>query len=238
MKCKDNEVQLFEIYNLFSKDTSKEALEQDVLIEKEFIDQRVDFSRIAFKDFRDELVSNHLGYAVEGHDGKEIGDLDEEFERQMYAIKYNGHEGYLDREIGHIVDYEIPVKRQDKESNIKVGLIDLMTETANKVYLINCKRMHSKESLLKTVFEIITKVNLISRKKLIADFTSKKGNTFQYYHTKDDIRPAILIFEGSRQHKELLETNPNSLVASLVYQYKVRVFVVKKQDTYGHYELL
>ena len=63
-------------------------------------------------------------------------------------------------------------------------------------------------------------------------------NRFNYYHTKDDIRPAILIFEGSRQHKELLVTNPNSLVASLVYQYKVRVFVVKQQDKYGRYELV
>ena len=238
MKFNEREYKLYEIYNLFSKDDNEEGLAHDKLVEEEFIKQRVDFSRIAFKDYRDNLVDNHEGYAVEGHDGKEIGDLDEEFERQMYAIKYNGLDGYLDREIGHIVDYEVPVKRQSKESDIKVGLIDLVTETASKVYLINCKRMKSQESLIKTVSEIITKVNLISRKKLIADFTKSEGNKFDYYHTKDDIRPAILIFEGSRQHKELLETNPNSLVASLVYQYKVRVFVLKKQEEYGHYELI
>lgn len=238
MKFNGKEYKLYEIYNLFSKEDNSEGLEHDKLVEKEFIKQRVDFSRIAFKDYRDDLVNNHEGYAIKGHDGKEIGDLDEEFERQMYAIKYNKSNGYLDREIGHIVDYEVPVKRQSVESNIQVGLIDLVTETANKVYLINCKRMKSKESLIKTVFEIITKVNLISRKKLIADFTNNDGNKFDYYHTKDDIRPAILIFEGSRQHKELLETNPNSLVASMVYQYKIRVFVLKKQDEYGNYELI
>lgn len=238
MKFNGKEYKLFEIYNLFSKEQSQEALEHDKLVEAAFIEQRVDFSRIAFKDFRDTLVKSHLGYALDTHDGKEIGDLDEEFERQMYAIKYNSVDGYLDREIGHIVDYEIPVKRMEEESDVKVGLIDLMTETAHKVYLINCKRMNSEESLIKTVFEIITKVNLISRKKLIADFEAAELNKFEYRHTKDDLTPAILIFEGSRQHKELLETNPNSLVASLVYQYKVRVFVVKKQEEYGTYELI
>jgi len=238
MKFNGKEYKLYEIYNLFSKDDNEEAIAHDKLVEEEFIKQRVDFSRIAFKDYRDELVKNHEGYAVEGHDGKEIGDLDEEFERQMYAIKYNQLDGYLDRAIGHIVDYEVPVKRQKAPSDIKVGLIDLVTETANKVYLINCKRMNSQESLIKTVSEIITKVNLVSRKKLVADYTASNENRFNYYHTKDDIRPAILIFEGSRQHKELLNTNPNSLVASLVYQYKVRVFVVMFQDEYGRYELV
>lgn len=238
MKFNDKEYKLYEIYNLLSKEDTEEGRAHDKMVVEEFIKQRVDFSRIAFKDYRDVLVANHEGYAVEGHDGKEIGNLDEEFERQMYAIKYNGLEGYLDREIGHIVDYEVPVKRQSVESDIKVGLIDLITETASKVYLINCKRMNSQESLIKTVFEIITKANLISRKQLIADFTESEHNKFDYYHTKDDLRPAILIFEGSRQHKELLETSPNSLVASLVYQYKVRVFVVKQQEEYGHYELV
>jgi len=238
MKFNEKEYKLYEVYNLFSKDDNEEGLAHDKLVEEEFIKQRVDYSRIAFKDYRDDLVKNHEGYAVDGHDGKEIGNLDEEFERQMYAIKYNAIDGYLDRAIGHIVDYEVPVKRQSVESEIKVGLIDLVTETADKVYLINCKRMKSQESLIKTVSEIITKVNLISRKKLVADFTDSNENRFNYYHTKDDIRPAILIFEGSRQHKELLVTNPNSLVASLVYQYKVRVFVVKQQDKYGRYELV
>jgi hypothetical protein len=238
MKFNGQDYKLYEIYNLFSKEDNEKGYAHDKAVVEEFIKQRVNFSRIAFKDFRDELVKNHEGYAVQGHDGKEIGDLDEEFERQMYAIKYNGLDGHLDREIGHIVDYEVPVKRQSVDSDIKVGLIDLVTETANKVYLINCKRMKSQESLIKTVFEIITKANLISRKQLIADFTSNDGNRFDYYHTKDDIRPAILIFEGSRQHKELLETNPNSLVASLVYQYRVRVFVVTEQEEYGKYELV
>jgi len=238
MKFKGKEYKLYEIYNLFSKDDNEEGLAHDKLVEEEFINQRVDFSRIAFKDYRDELVNNHEGYALPGHDGKEIGNLDEEFERQMYSIKYNQLEGHLDREIGHIVDYEVPVKRQSVDSKVKVGLIDLVTETANKVYLINCKRMKSQESLIKTVFEIITKVNLVSRKKVIADFTNATENKFNYYHRKDDIRPAILIFEGSRQHKELLAANPNSLVASLVYQYKVRVFVVQNQEEYGRYELV
>lgn len=238
MKFNEKEYKLYEVYNLFSKDANEEGLAHDKLVEEEFIKQRVDYSRIAFKDYRDELVNNHEGYALDGHDGKEIGNLDEEFERQMYAIKYNQLEGYLDRAIGHLVDYEVPVKRQSVASEIKVGLIDLVTETADKVYLINCKRMKSQESLIKTVSEIITKVNLISRKKLVADFADSSENKFKYYHTKDDIRPAILIFEGSRQHKELLVTNPNSLVASLVYQYKVRVFVLKQQDEYGHYELV
>ena len=238
MKLNEKEYKLYQIYNLFSKEDNKEGLAHDKLVEDEFIKQRVDFSRIAFKDYRDELTRNHEGYAIKGHDGKEIGDLDEEFERQMYSIKYNGIDGFLDREIGHIVDYEVPVKRQSTKSDITVGLIDLVTETANKVYLINCKRMKSRESLIKTVSEIITKVNLISRKKFVADFADSNENKFNYYHTKDDIRPAILIFEGSRQHKELLVTNPNSLVASLVYQYRVVIFVVKQQEEYGHYELV
>ena len=59
MKFNGQDYKLYEIYNLFSKEDNEKGYAHDKAVVEEFIKQRVNFSRIAFKDFRDELVKNH-----------------------------------------------------------------------------------------------------------------------------------------------------------------------------------
>jgi hypothetical protein len=233
MQFNDKEYKVFEIYSLFSKEGNKE---NDTLVEEAFIHQNIDCSRIAFKEYRDELVRCHLGYAVEEHDGV-VGEDD--LGKELYGIDRLGKEGKLDYAIGRVVDYQVPVKRcsDDCECDMDISNIDLITETATSLNLINIIDRDSNQSLLRNVMEIITYRNMISRTKLISDFSVAESNILKYYHTKDDLTPAVLLFENSQAHNDLKELKPDTLIGHLISKYNVHIFVVKDQDK-GIYELV
>src|SRR6056297_3714416 len=70
MEIENQDYQLYEIYsNIANKERFYDS---DVmkLLENEFYQQNVDFSRIEFKPFRDHVSKQHSGYAVESHNGK------------------------------------------------------------------------------------------------------------------------------------------------------------------------
>jgi hypothetical protein len=231
MNFQGKDYKLYEIY-------SKLAIsnENKELLEEEIIKQGVDFSRIAFKEYRDELIKGHLEYAIESHDGKD-GDG---FIRQMYRIDRYQEEGEVDYCIGRIVDYDVPIKRfeHESDSNIEIGSIDLVSETMDKVYLIDVKGMNCEEPLHHAVYEIVTYFNMISRKKFIRDFTNATQNKFKYNHTKDDLIPAILMFENSKAYEDLKNENPDSLIGRLIYKYHIKFFILKNQPEYGVYKLI
>lgn len=98
--------------------------------------------------------------------------------------------------------------------------------------------MDSKGSIDKVVYEIITKFDMISRRKFLANYNAATVNKFKYSHTKDDFRPAVMIFEGSSEHEELKNTDPNGVLGRLIYKYNIEFFILKKQEVYGVYKLL
>jgi hypothetical protein len=261
MEIENQEYQLFEIYsNIANKERFYDS---DVmkLLQDKFYEQQVDFSRIEFKPFRDEVSRSHDGYAIESHDGKikskyvhdglpnpnkmmqdKRNDYQEEkhYTRQMYLIDRGKADGHLDPCVGRIVDYEIPVKRSSEPSlsKYKLGKIDLMTETRDHVYLVEAKSKHSREPLHKAVFEIITYLNMISRTKLIHDYNNAKRNAFQYTHSKHDIKPAIMIYKDTKPYHDLRSLNPNSLLGSLILHYGVKFFILENHEYYGNYDLV
>ena len=108
----------------------------------------------------------------------------------------------------------------------------------DKVYLIDVKGMNSQEPLHHAVYEIITYYNMISRKKFIKDFTNATQNRFKYTHTKDDLIPAILVFENSLAYQDLKKENPDSLIGRLIYKYHIQFFVLQNQEEYGTFKLI
>ncbi len=231
MKFQGKDYKLYEIYSELA--TSNETRK---LLEDEINKQHIDCSRIAFKEYRDELVKEHIGYALESHDGKDKDDL----LTQIYRIDRYGEPGEIDYSIGRIVDYNIPIKRfaEGKESNINIGEIDLLTETMDRVYMMTTRGMEHEAPLHQAVLEIVTHVNMISRKKLLNDFRDATQNNFKYYHKKDDLVPAILMYENSQSHKDLQNENPNSLIGRLIYKYHIRFFTLKPQIEKGMFNLI
>jgi hypothetical protein len=127
---------------------------------------------------------------------------------------------------------------EDISSDIEVGNIDLISETMDKIYLISAKPMNSTGSLDKVVYETITKFDMISRRRFLSDYVEASVNKFKYAHTKDDFRPAIMIFEGSAEHKDLQEQDPNGVLGRLIYKYNIKFFILKQQEEYGIYKLI
>ncbi len=235
MKFQGQEYKLYEVYKKLATKENKVELEQEI------IKQRINFSRITFKEYRDVLAKQHVGYALESHDGKDNVVLEDgKYSKQIYCVDRLDCEGEVDYSIGRILDYDVPIKRLPDgiSSDIDVGSINLVSETMDKIYLIAAKPMDSKGSLDRAVYEIITKFDMISRRKFLQDYTSATLNKFKYAHTKDDFRPAIMIFEGSQEHLDLQKEQPNGVLGRLIYKYNIKFFILQKQEEYGVYKLL
>lgn len=234
MKFKEEDVKLYDMFSVLGTENTEIDKENALLLEHEIINQRIDCSRIIFKEHRDAIAKVHEGYALESHDGNEGPDV---FSKEMYQINRQGKDGTVDYSIGRIVDYEIPLKRGG-EAPIEIGNINLITETMDKIYLIVAKGKDSEESILRTVLESITKLNMMSRRKLLVDFNQAGLNKFKYEHHKDDIIPAIMLFEGTRPYEEFRQLTPDSFVARLVYKYHINFFLLKKQKEEKVYTLI
>ena len=210
MQFNNTQYKLDEIYTLVTR-------ENELELEKTFVEQHTSFSRIDFKELRDVVVKNHSGYANESHDGSS-GSLNS----TLYNISRNNEEGSIDPEIGKVIDYDILVDGNKS--------FDLMTETRDKLYVINKQQKDSEESLCKAVLEVITYHNLISRKKLLLDYKNAKQNPINAAHTKHDLVPAVMLYEDSAPFNKLRSLDPNRFLGKLIQKYNVRFFVLKNTE--------
>lgn len=115
-----------------------------------------------------------------------------------------------------ILDYQTPMKNTNKD---KEKGIDLTGTDGKDLYLLEYKRMISDESLLRSVLETYSYRRLIDKGalKFAKDFGYEEAN----------IIPAILMMEGSHQHKTFLEQNCKSPIIKLMNELGVKAFVIK-----------
>jgi hypothetical protein len=232
MKFKEEEVKQYEMFSVLGTENTKEDQDNVKLLEEEIIKQHIGFSRITFKEARDSIAKVHEGYALENHDGHQGDDT---MNKHMYRINRLDKEGTVDYSLGRIVDYDVPLKRGG-DSPIEVGNLSLISETMDKLYIMNTKQRRNEESLLRVILETITKFDMISRRQLLQDYNESTINKFKYYHTKDDIIPAVVLFEGTRAYQEFKSLPLNGLIAQLVYKYHIHFFFLKNEE--GNYILL
>jgi hypothetical protein len=232
MKFKEEDVQLYEVFSVLGTENTEEDHENVILLEETILKERINFSRITFKESRDSMVEAHQGYALDSHNGN---DLEDTVNKHIYRINRMDKDGIVDYSLGRIVDYDVPLKRGG-DSPIEIGNISLISETMDKLYIMNLKESNSKESLLRIVLETITKFDMISRRRLLNDYNDDKINKFKYAHTKDDIIPAIVLYENTRAYKEFKEVPIGGLIPQLVYKYHIHFFFLKKEE--GNYILL
>jgi len=102
--------------------------------------------------------------------------------------------GEVYKEIGKIIDYQTPLK---KEQSDKIGKIDLLSynEDKNRAYIIEFKAPGSPETLLRCVLEAYTYSKTVDGKKLLRDFEIEGA----------ELRKAVLVYESSRTYTEYSE---------------------------------
>ena len=149
----------------------------------------------------------------QAHDGKyskNSNRREEVIAMKLYNTSYPG--------LGEILDYQIPLK--DKKST-KAGKVDLISHNKkdNILYLIELKNDVSEETLLRCVLEIMTYINQIDKEKLLQDYNMDSNV---------EIKPAILIFEDTRPHKDICD----EYVTELLKKFDISLFVANIEEKF------
>lgn len=128
------------------------------------------------------------------HSGKR-GRSDREENLAIDLFVQSANEGDYDH-IGKILDYQIPLKNKEKDT---AGKIDLLSVKEDNVYILELKKPDSSESMLKCILEGYTYYLTADKNKLLSDFDLPP---------ESKIKVCPLVFVGSRQFNEMLETRP------------------------------
>lgn len=179
------------------------------VIAKEILDNpnEFDFKKIS-------TIKRNKKYNIDTHDGKYNAESPRREEIIAMKLFNTTHHG-----LGKFIDYQIPLK--DKK-NTKAGKIDLISynEEENTLYLIELKNDLSKETLLRCVLEIMTYINQIDKKKLLIDYNMK---------STVKIKPAILIFEGTRPHKDISD----EYVTKLIKKFGISLYIADIDERFN-----
>lgn len=136
--------------------------------------------------------------------------------REEERIAKELHKEKFYKELGEIFDYQVPLKKTQKDTG--VGKIDLVAfnKGENNVYLLELKRRDNTETLLRCVLEIYTywkQLNEVNFKK-----------SFDFLPEDAKVIPAILIFKDSEQYKQYKSDHPNT--RKLMKELGIQTFVV------------
>ena len=136
-------------------------------------------------------------------------------DEERYAIAlYNQNHGFLGP-LGQIFDYQVPLKNQRSDRAGKIDLVSYNAQTKT-VYLIELKIKASSETLLRCAVEIETYYHQLDHAKFLRDH-KLCGN---------EIKKAVLIFEGSRQHESLTPEHEMPKWETLCKAYGIQVFTI------------
>ena len=136
-------------------------------------------------------------------------------DEERYAIAlYNQNHGFLGP-LGQIFDYQVPLKNQRSDRAGKIDLVSYNAQTKT-VYLIELKIKASSETLLRCAVEIETYYHQLDHAKFLQDH-QLCGN---------EIKKAVLIFEGSRQHESLTPEHEMPKWETLCKAYGIQVFTI------------
>lgn len=136
--------------------------------------------------------------------------------REEERIAKELHKEKFYKELGEIFDYQVPLKKTQKDTG--VGKIDLVAfnKGENNVYLLELKRRDNTETLLRCVLEIYTywkQLNEVNFKK-----------SFDFLPEDAKVIPAILIFKDSEQYKQYKSDHPNT--RKLMKELGIQTFIV------------
>lgn len=147
------------------------------------------------------MIHRNNPYRILSHQERVIPDSSSNREEERIAITllkrsqygFNNEKGF-----GKVFDYQIPLKRTNKDKG--VGKIDLVSIAGdgNTVFLLELKKRDSKESMLRCVLEAYTYSKQLDPLKFKEEYSDICAQDAV-------IKPAPLVFIGERQHSEYFD---------------------------------
>ncbi len=138
-------------------------------------------------------ITRKSPYNVPGHNGEYSENSNRIEEITAMKIFKQSRDGKEYNHVGKIIDYQIPLK--NKRSDV-AGKIDLLSETADTLFLLELKTEKSTETMLRCVLEGYTYLNILDQKKLMCNFKIKDIIHF---------KASPLVFNGGKQWQEMQE---------------------------------
>ena len=167
-----------------------------------------------------------LSYKRDTHDGSTQEDPSNRIEERFALALYNfshGKPGSVGP-LGEILDYQVPLK--GRQGDKQVGKIDLISfnpadKEGKTLFLIELKKMKSKETLLRCILEVATYIRQIEPNIICGEYCKE-------YEPSADIHvhPAILVFEDSCQLREIENLKNTPQLLNLIKSLSIRFFVV------------
>lgn len=145
-----------------------------------------------------ECISRKSSYKTEGHDG--IYNPKSNREEEIIAMQiFTQCKNFGDFAfIGHIEDYQTPLK---SSADDEAGKIDLLSFDGKIMRILELKKPDSKETMLRCVLEGFTYMRTADCHKLISDFG--------YDPSFVVVKASPFVFYDREQHKEMSQQRPH-----------------------------
>lgn len=135
-------------------------------------------------------ISRETSYKTLTHNGK-IGNENTNRYEEVLAKKLFQLKKF--KEIGEIIDYQMPLKNKKTDTAGKIDLLAYDKEK-NILRILELKTFESMETMLRCVLKAYTYFKIVDTKKLLSDFGLP-------YDT--EVRAAVLVFKNGFQHNEM-----------------------------------
>lgn len=220
----DTQLYLTKFLEKIESEFDIETLYKEEVKQKSFYN---DYSKILLehdvKNLLNKIKPNEVreeSYWVETHKGiTESGKIKEpKFQwevRECLAI-FNYFTNHPASSQFKIIDYQMPLKNTNKDNEKGV---DLIGSNSTDIFLLEFKRFNSDESLLRSALEIYTYRKLLEN--------AEKKVCTNYNHPNGKLIPAILLMEGSKQHKAWISNTNDAPIKKLIQELQISVFLIK-----------
>lgn len=169
------------------------------------------------------VQSNRQDYSVQSH-SKPFDDA--KYQKRKNKQPFRKEEwickrckGQVYNSVGEIIDYQVPLKHSQECSGW--GKVDLLSLKDSVAYLLEVKVYKSTEVPLRAIMEIYTYWKQLG---------GNEGRHFLTHHSAlrnaTTLKKGIVLFEGSRIHKKLLEPD-NKPLWTLMRELEVECFLAK-----------
>lgn len=129
--------------------------------------------------------------------------------------------GQVYNSVGEIIDYQVPLKHERSQECSGLGKVDLLSQNGSVAYLLEVKTPGNTEVPLRAIMEIYTYWKQLG---------GNEGRHFLTHHSAlrnaTTLKKGIVLFEGSRIHKKLLEPD-NKPLWTLMRELEVECFLAK-----------
>lgn len=169
------------------------------------------------------IQSKRSSYLVDSHACKfdEVAYRDKKngscFRREEWICKRCKGESF--NFIGKIVDYQVPLKHKHSQECSGLGKVDLLSQNGSVAYLLEVKTRGNTEAPLRAIMEIYTYWKQLGGNECrnFLDHSALCNATV--------LKKAIVLFEGSRMHKKLMESGDE--LGALMRELEVECFFAK-----------